>query len=35
MIVDTTPIINPKNAFNLKILDRSQNYLDRQVALHD
>lgn len=34
-IMRTPAIGNPKNAFNLNILERSRNFLDKQVALHE
>lgn len=34
-IMATPAIINPKNAFNLNIMERSRNFLDKQVALHE
>jgi len=34
-IMDTTPISNPKNNFNLNILERSRTFLDKQVNLHE
>lgn len=34
-IMATNPILNPKNAFNLNILERSRNFLDKQVAFHE
>ena len=34
-ILATKPILNPKKAFTLNILERSRAYLDKQVSLHE
>ena len=33
--MDTPSILNPKNAFNLTVLERSRTKLDGQVGLHE
>jgi len=34
-IMDTPSILNPKNAFNLTVIERSRIFLDNQVAKHE
>ncbi len=34
-ILSTKPIINPKKAFTLNILERSRSYLDKQISFHE